>query len=847
MMPVENNSNPANRVPRQADRRAYHHRLQLRWKLMLRGILHLWVNSRELPDALGQTGAQPGKPVCYVMDDYALSSLLILDKCCEKLALPRPLHPIAGLEQSEDRSYAVLKRMQGIFVRRPSTRRSSEVLKRLVDACYADPKLDIQLVPVTVFVGRTPDKSTGLAKILFAPNWEVAGRFRRFFSTLINGRNTLVQFSRPISMQELAAEGIGASRSLRKVSRILRTHFRRVRVAAIGPDLSHRRMVIDRVIKSPAVKRAIRAKSQRTNMPLEKAERLARKYALEIAADYSYSFVRIAFIAIDWFTRKIYDGLTVRNFERFKSSALDYTIVYVPCHRSHADYLLVSYLLYQNGIVPPHVAAGVNLNLPVLGSWIRGGGAFYVRRTFRSQKLYSAVFTEYVSTILAQGVSIEYFIEGTRSRTGRLIPPKAGMLAMTVRGYLSAPVRPIMFQPVYIGYEQLLEGNSYTKELSGTDKRSEKLTDLLKVFKVLRHRYGEATLSFGQPIFLDDLLEEHDPDWRKTASGTDGKPPWLNPLIDILGNRILWHINATADVNPVNLLSTVLLATPKHALGEKELLEQFDLYRHLLTRGPLGDSISFTQMDGKAIVEYGFTLKLLQRTIHPLGDILAFEPHRAVSMTYFRNNVAHLFALPSLIACCFLNQRVIRPGQLNRIAHSVFPFLKAELFLPWSEDELDDALRQNLDLLADSGLLTVPDSGGEIQRAEGGTADAGQLNLLARCLLQTLERYFITITVLTKNGSGTLNRAQLEKLCMLTAQRISQLHEFEAPEFYDRRLFRQFISELRRLGYLTNSPDEKLEFGERLNRISRDARFILSKEIRHGISRIAPQVLDAEI
>nr|NIP19309.1 glycerol-3-phosphate 1-O-acyltransferase [Xanthomonadales bacterium]NIX14095.1 glycerol-3-phosphate 1-O-acyltransferase [Xanthomonadales bacterium] len=175
--------------------------LKLRWHLALRGILHLWVKSRVLPDASGETGAEPGKPVCYVMDDYALSSILILDKCCERLALPRPLHPVNGLEQSEDRGYAVLKRLQGLFIRRPSTRRSSAVLKRLVEAHYADSELDVQLVPVTVFIGRAPDKSTGLAKILFAPNWEVAGRFRRLFSTLINGRQTLVQFSRPISLR----------------------------------------------------------------------------------------------------------------------------------------------------------------------------------------------------------------------------------------------------------------------------------------------------------------------------------------------------------------------------------------------------------------------------------------------------------------------------------------------------------------------------------------------------------------------------------------------------------------------------------------------------------------------
>jgi glycerol-3-phosphate O-acyltransferase len=820
-------------------------RIRMRWKLLLRGILHLWVKSRVLPDALGEIGVEHGQPVCYVMDDYALSSVLILDKCCEQQTLARPLNPVIGLDGTEPRAYAVLKRLQGIFVKRPSTRRSSAVLKRLVKMSYDNPELDIQLVPVTVFVGRAPDKATGLAKIIFAENWEVAGRFRRFISTLINGRDTLVQFSRPISLREMAAEEIGAARSLRKVSRILRMHFRRVRESAIGPDLSHRRMVIDRVIKSPAVREAIEEKARRVNLPREKAEKLARKYAREISADYSYSFIRIAAMLINWFTQKIYDGIRVRNFDQFTRRALGHEIVYVPCHRSHIDYLLVSFLLYKNGFVAPHVAAGVNLNLPVIGSVIRGGGAFYVRRTFRSQKLYAAVFNEYVSTILSQGVSIEYFVEGTRSRTGRLLPPKAGMLVMTVKGYLSSPVRPIMFQPVHIGYEQLVEGDSYTRELSGRAKRSEKLSDLFKVFKVLRHKYGEASVSFGQPILLDELLDQHDPNWRDTTADVKTRPPWLNSLIDDLGSRIMTGINAAADVNPVNLIATVMLATPKHALGESDLLKQVGLYRKLLGKGPFGNLISVTELDDRSVIDYVFELGLLQRKAHPLGDILSLQPNRAVGMTYFRNNVSHLFALPALIACCLLNQRTFEMGQLQRIAGSVYPFLKAELFLPWSDDELPVILQANLDLLAEEGLLAISKDGKTLERPEGGAMEAGQLNLLARSLLHTLERYFITVAVLTKNGSGTLSRAQLEKLCTLAAQRISQLHEFEAPEFYDRRLFRQFIGELRNLGYLANTEDGNLQFGDRLDQIGQDARFILTREIRHGISRVAPQALES--
>ncbi|MEJ2534748.1 MAG: glycerol-3-phosphate 1-O-acyltransferase PlsB, partial [Gammaproteobacteria bacterium] len=685
-----------------------------------------------------------------------------------------------------------------------------------------------------------PDRTDSFAKVLFTEDWDVGGRFKRFLSTLINGRDTVVQFSRPIALDQLTREGRGAPRTLRKVSRLLRTHFRNVKTAVIGPDLSHRRTMIDQVIAAPAVQEAILDKARRERIDPVEAERQARAYAMEIAANYSYTFVRIAYFILNWFLQRVYGETRVYHFERFKREALDHEIIYVPCHRSHADYILVSFLLYVRGLAVPHIAAGVNLNLPVVGALLRKGGAFYLRRSFRSQKLYSAVFSEYVSSIITRGMPIEYFIEGTRSRTGRLLSPKGGMLAMTIRAYMRSPVRPVMFQPLYIGYEKLLEGASYTQELSGGSKKKESLGDLFRVHRILRKEYGEAHVSFGQPIFLDDLLDRHDPGWRDKGEPEE-KPPWMTPLVNELGDRIMRAINATADVNPVNLVATVLLATPRHALGELQLREQIALYQALLARAPMGDEITVTQRDPIGVVSYAFDLEIVERVEHELGDVIRVRPQQAVSLTYFRNNSAHLFAIPSLIASCFLMQRSISRQDLERVAGDSFPFLRAELYLPFAERDFPAVLDRYLALLVEAGLLSHDEDSDTIERAEGGTREAGQLNLLARSLLPTLERYYITLAVLAKNGSGALTRPELERLCILTAQRISLVQEFEAPEFYDKELFRQFIHELRRREVLVNNDKDRLEFGERLGRMGADARLFLEKGIRHGIIEVAPQ------
>ncbi len=815
-------------------------KLKLRWYLTLRWVLGLWVRSRIQADADGNTGISDDRPVCYVLDAYALSSVLILDSCCEQQQLARPLLPIAGFKDGPGRSYAVLKRLKGLFVRRPDPRRSSEMLTLLVEQCWQNPELDVQLVPITVLVGQRPSKDSGLTRIIFAENWEIGGRFRRFLSTLVNGRKTFVQFSRPISLRDLANEGLEAPVALRKVSRILRVHFKRVRTAAIGPDLSHRRTMVDKVVNSPTVRAAIEEKAKRSRVTLEQAHRQATQYVREIAANYSYSLIIVAEVLLSWFWNRIYNGIKLNHFDDFQHQALGQEVIYVPCHRSHVDYILLSYLVHENGFVPPHIAAGINLNLPIVGPLLRRGGAFFLRRSFRSHKLYAAVFYEYLSMIQTQGVSIEYFVEGTRSRTGRLLQPKAGMLAMSVRSYLNAPVRPIMFQPVYIGYERLVEGDSYTTELSGKAKRSEKLSDLRKIFGITRHNYGEAHVSLCEPIFLDKLLEQYDPNWQETIRREAKRPGYLSALIEELGQMIMTRINASADVNPVNLLALVLLGTPRHALGEKQLAKQIALYKALLSNEPTPGRVTLTSRDAEEIVEYGFQMKILRRQEHTLGDIISIQPDRAVGLTYLRNNVAHLVALPSLVACCFMEHRSFQISHLHKFITIAHPFLQAELFLPWDQQQIIEALDQSIEQLLKHGLLVRDEDGETLHRTPDNPEAVMQLRILAHSLLQTLHRYLITISILARNGSGVLSRAELERLCIHTAQRISMLHEFDAPEFYDKFLFKGFIAQLRKTGYLSPNQDDKLVFDRRLEMISKDAQFILGEAIRQEIDRQAP-------
>jgi glycerol-3-phosphate O-acyltransferase len=197
-----------------------------------------------------------------------------------------------------------------------------------------------------------------------------------------------------------------------------------------------------------------------------------------------------------------------------------------------------------------------------------------------------------------------------------------------------------------------------------------------------------------------------------------------------------------------------------------------------------------------------------------------------------------------MVACCFLEHRNFRISHLHRFATIAHPFLQAELFLPWSEQEITVALDQSIEQLVRHGLLIRREDGKTLSRAADNPESVMQLRILAHSLLQTLHRYLIAISILARHGSGTLSRSELERLCIDTAQRISMLHEFDAPEFYDKYLFKGFIAQLRKAGYLSPNQDDKLVFDRRLEMISRDARFILGEAIRQEIERLTPVTED---
>ncbi len=804
---------------------------------LARRFVALWVRPSVMPDDLGERFV-PARAVVYALEKQSLVDLAVLEYVCRERRWPLPLKPVTGPSRPGI-GVLFMSRRAGFFGQRVD-HRTPEALRALTSAAAVDPAFDVDIVPISLFWGRAPGRERSWFRLLVAEGWDIGGRFRKVLSLLVNGRNLVLLFGEPMPLQPSLAETRGLPIGPRRLSRQLRAQLRNQRVASIGPDLSHRRTIVAQVLKTQAVRDAVRGEMKAKGISRRETLKIARGYAFEIAANYSHWFVTLMYGVLSRLWNRLYDGVELANFPSLESVAEGSEVIYVPCHRSHMDYLLMSYVVYHKGYAVPHIAAGINLNMPVIGSFLRRGGAFFLRRSFSGNALYSAVFMKYLGLMMARGHSIEYFIEGGRSRTGRLLQPKTGMLSMTVRSYLRDPARPLVFVPVYFGYERLVEGRTYIGELSGRAKEKESVLSLLKTIPALRSRFGKVYVSFGEPLPLDPLIRRHAPDWTGEPSGTDDRPEWLNPLVRELARGIMTHINAAACVTPINLIGLVLLATPRQSMGEADLARQLELYASLLRQAPYSPQVWVTAADGTTMIRYGESLGILRRQSHELGDVLRMssEEH-SVLTSYFRNNALHLLLMPSLLACAFLSNATVPRADLHRLARRVYPYVADEYFLRWSEAELPAVVDELLEDLLNHGLLTANDDRTLWHRPAAESPEAVQISVLAQATVPILERYYLALALLLKAGSGRLSQEALERQCQLMAQRMALLYEINSPEFFDRALFRNFIALLRDRQVLAVNEDDRLEFEPAmLEAIVADAQVVLNEQVRNSILQV---------
>jgi len=806
------------------------------------------VSSRLLPDdPIKDLKIDLNSPIYYVLQRRSTSSFMMLKEQAIAIGLPEPKLINCDSQEIENGSVFFLQSKALLGIGGKPVELYQKCFSKILVAQNEDQQKNHQLIPLSIYWGRNPGKENSLLRLLFTDT-ESALPFRKFLLFVFQGRNTFVRIAKPIQLKPIAAAAVNDEGQVSKLTRTLRFHFHRLRQAAMGPLITNRSQVITNILASDNVKSAIEREAKNKKLPTKKSKKLAEKYIKEIASAYSYRAVRIIESALAHLWHKIYDGIIVQNAEMVRDLASTHEILYVPSHRSHIDYLLLSYTLYHEGLVPPHIAAGINMNFWPIGSLLRRGGAFFLRRSFGGNKLYTAVFNEYIFQLMDRGFPLEFFPEGGRSRTGRLLPPKTGILAMTTQSLLRGTRKPVAIVPVYVGYERMIEGKSYLNELRGAKKKTESFSQLLGIRKTLKQNFGKVYLNFAQPIFLNKYFDKEQPDWKSYRGQIGAKPSWLSPQVAKLSVLIMQRINSSATVNAISLVALVLLSTERMAIGKIELEGQLNLILSLLKSAPYSKTTHIPSEDGASIIEQAKKLGTILEVKNPMGDIITTDEQTAMLLTYYRNNIFHVFISYSLIASCFINNEKSAQSTLIKKCLSIYPFIKKELFMEWDDEEFTNNLNQTIDCLVEKGLLIK--DGNQLQSAAEATESFDHLISIAQIVKPILLRYGILLTLLASQaGHRRTSRRELEQHSQQVAQRLAALFGLNAPESFDRYLFKTTIGVLKEANLIQIAEDNSFDISpkiEQLNQLILDNVNISSKRIMQKTTLWARKKWDDE-
>lgn len=630
----------------------------------------------------------------------------------------------------------------------------------------ATPSSDISVVPVAIFWGRTAQREKFLWRNMVSERFGPSFAFRRVMTLAFSRKDVLVAFGTPVDWPALTDKEKSLNWNLRRVAIQLRRQFKELRHAALGPDLQRLDTTVERVVddvsSSLAIDQAGKARSRRS------LKRQVRKMATRM----SYPVMMLVRGVLSWYFKRVYEDMDLLGREKLQEIAKTHTLIYAPNHRSQTDYLVLSYLLFQHGFAIPQIASGENLDIPVVGPILRRCGAFFMRRSFRDDPIYESVLESYLRLCMEQGNSIEFFIEGGRSRTGLLLPPRFGLLSMILASREKGLTRPVAVVPVYIAYESVPDADAYLDELSGKPKTPETLRDVVLALRLLRSHFGQVSVHIANPIRLDDFV----------GGGR------VKEETERLGYAITHSINKSAVLTPVNLVALVLLATPTHCIDEVSLVQHIASLLRLMRAEIKHNDLVIPGERPSVLIDRCVQLGFVERQLDGVTALITCDQAAAEKLTWFRNNILHVVAIPGLLAAILLNRAApIEIRELTRFANFLVPFVSQQL----SFGSNLRTVRRWIAHLTSSEL---------VQSKGNGTICAAQdlehrqeLRVLAQFVMPMLNRFYIVLTTLLQEGEPMSLNSLVER-GRQTSQLLARIQGGEFPTFIDLEFFNRVAS-----------------------------------------------------
>ncbi|CAO3564048.1 unnamed protein product [Mortierella alpina] len=439
----------------------------------------------------------------------------------------------------------------------------------------------------------------------------------------------------------------------------------------------------------------------------------------------SMKFIRFfAFLINNILVRMYHQGIHIKESEFLELRRVaeycaekKYSMVVLPCHKSHIDYLVVSYIFFRMGLALPHIAAGDNLDMPVVGKALKGAGAFFIRRSWADDQLYTSIVQEYVQELLEGGYNIECFIEGTRSRTGKLLPPKLGVLKIIMDAMLSNRIQDCYIVPISIGYDKVIETETYINELLGIPKEKESLWGVITNSRLLQLKMGRIDVRFAKPYSLRNFMN-HEIERREIVNKReDTDSVAKSQLLKALGYKVLADINSVSVVMPTALVGTVILTLRGRGVGRNELIRRVEwLKREILSKG--GRVANFSGMETGEVVD---------RALGVLKDLVALQKNllepvfyavKRFELSFYRNQLIHLFVHEAIIAVTMYTrikiggakstQHISHNELLNEVTF-LSRLLKTDFI--YNPGDIESNLEHTLEYLKKSNVIEVDSEG----------------------------------------------------------------------------------------------------------------------------------------
>lgn len=682
-------------------------------------------------------------------------------------------------------------------------RRQRDLLTEMMDASWTE-KRPVFLVPIALFWRKGPRAPRRVLNLAYgAPTRP--GDFAKVSSFFLAYRQLAVKVGDPIDLEQLSEtrRKDGKDALVRKVRRAILLFLYREERVVEGPTLPPRHRVQEAVLSDPAVRAAVSVRSEERRSSPESARADAEKIFDEIAANMNSSFLQILNFIMTGILRRMFAGVETLGIEKVAEYAKRDAVVLVPSHRSYFDFLILSWLFYANYLVPPHIAARDNMGFGPFGYIFRRAGAYFLRGNF-DDPLYKEVFRAYVSYLVREGFTQEFFIEGGRSRTGKTLAPRLGMVSWNVEAFARSQRRDLYFVPVAITYERLVEESAMVEEMEGGEKKKESMLGLVRARKYLQRRFGSVFVNFGEPISLAHALEGRRELFLE--EGDETQKAAKRVLIERLGNELVERINWAMVANATSVAACALLGESRRGLFRSELTSRMRDVTDLLklqdvrmTPALLADEPDFEES-----IQFLLRADLIQTSEDPRGEILFYEESRRRALDVYRNVLFHFLAGPS-----FLSRRLLRGGSVAELREDLAFWL--DLF--YAEFYVPKATIQNLQLDA---FLDYFERIGALERTEGQLVATekgrGYFHFFAEQTRSVIEAYYAAFTALLA-AEEELTAKQLETLASEHFERATLLGEVRRREGMHAVTFRNALELLERRGVLKTRTPEK---GDRL-------------------------------